>query len=175
MSSSLNIHLFLNKKSTRPRTSCWHHGDVSFVHNRIENSLIQKLDETWSQEGIRVMSPSNSLPISSFFLFPPSLSLPLFLSLFLCHARYALLLSFSFSRSPSHVLFFSFSRSFSLTSFLSCGLFLILGLFIETKVDREGNWGLGEGKHKMISMQSWPFDIVKSSTQQYTPNSSIAR
>jgi hypothetical protein len=27
----------------------------------------------------------------------------------------------------------------------------------------------------MISMQSWPFDIVKSSTQQYTPNSSIAR
>lgn len=112
MSSSLNIHLFLNKKSTRPRTSCWHHGDVSFVHNRIENSLIQKLDETWSQEGIRVMSPSNSLPISSFFLFPPSLSLPLFLSLFLCHARYALLLSFSFSRSPSHVLFFFFLTVF---------------------------------------------------------------
>ncbi len=85
---------------------------------------------------VKVASPSNSLPISSFLLFPLSLSLSLSLLPFLCHARYALSLSFSLSRSPSCVLFF-LSWSFSFTSSFSCDLSFILGLFGETKINKE--------------------------------------
>jgi hypothetical protein len=37
MFSSLNIHFFLKKEC---------HADTSFIHNQIENSSIQRLDET---------------------------------------------------------------------------------------------------------------------------------
>ncbi len=134
------------------------------IHNWIENSFIQNLDEIQSQNGNQGFV-SLSLTFNFLIFLVPSFSLLLFLShsssvtFLFCHA-FIILSSFSITRSLSHVLslsqrlflaiFFFHNLFFSWSFFRSP--FLLSGLFGEIEFNREGNQGRGEGKHKKILM-----------------------